>query len=147
MKKCNKCEKEKQLSEFFRDKNNKTDGHYSICKSCKTESSLKWRAENRESYNRSQRLQHARNYERNRLYRYDITEEQYNKMLTDQSHKCAIPGCNKTATLKRKLAIDHDHVTKEVRGLLCYKCNRDMNVVDDKEHLAKLISYRDKKHD
>ena len=32
MKKCNQCKVVKSLSEFFKDKNNKTDGHYSICK-------------------------------------------------------------------------------------------------------------------
>lgn len=37
--------------------------------------------------------------------------------------RCAI--CNRPATTFRKrLAVDHDHKTKEIRGLLCLHCNR-----------------------
>lgn len=144
MKKCNKCSITKPLTEFFKDKSNKTNGHYSICKKCKTDSAMNWRAANKEQYNSNQRQQHKKNYERNRLYRYGLTPEQYNGMLQIQDNKCCTCSCAPKKT--RPLVIDHDHITGEVRGLLCYKCNRDMVVVDDKEHLAKLISYRDKKH-
>jgi hypothetical protein len=57
---------------------------------------------------------------------YGITLDQYNQMFEKQKGLCAI--CGKPETSKRKdkiinLAVDHNHKTKEVRGLLCMKCN------------------------
>jgi hypothetical protein len=48
-------------------------------------------------------------------------------MLAAQDGVCAI--CHKPETMVRlgkviRLAVDHDHGTGEVRGLLCYRCNR-----------------------
>lgn len=146
MKKCTECKTEKPFTEFFKDKGFK-DGYYSRCKVCKTNATLRWRAENKDKYNESARFYNKKHYNKLRLNRYDITEEQYLSLLEAQNHKCAIPGCNGAHTDKRKMPIDHCHATGTVRGLLCYKCNRDMNVVDNPEHLAKLIAYRDKKHE
>ena len=145
MKVCTECKKTKGLTEFFKDKSFK-DGYYSRCKECKTKSTMKWRAENIEHYNASARAHNKRHYEKLRLHRYDLTEDQYKKMLADQNGICAIPGCNRTHTAKRKLCIDHDHATGAVRGLLCYGCNREMSIVDRPEKLARLIAYRDKDH-
>lgn len=54
-------------------------------------------------------------------YRYGITFTEYSKMLKNQGNVCKIcgginPGGN-------RLAIDHDHKTGKIRGLLCIKCN------------------------
>ena len=55
------------------------------------------------------------------LKTYGITGDQYRALYAAQGGKCAI--C-KVATGKRKrLAVDHDHKTGEVRGLLCGSCN------------------------
>jgi hypothetical protein len=51
---------------------------------------------------------------------YGITLEQYETMLKHQNGKCQI--CRKESK-GRRLAIDHDHVTGIVRGLLCVGCN------------------------
>ena len=48
-----------------------------------------------------------------------MTPEQYHAMFALQNGVCAI--C-KTPSSKR-LAIDHDHKTQKVRGLLCIPCN------------------------
>lgn len=143
MKQCSDCNETKPFTEFFKDKGFK-DGHYSRCKVCKTKATMQWRAENTGKYNESARNYNKKHYEKLRLNRYDITEEQYKAMLVAQDHKCAIPGCGKTATKKRKLAIDHCHKTDKVRGLLCYGCNRAMHAVDDMDKLNLLIEYRDK---
>lgn len=141
MRTCSKCGETKLLTEFYRDKEGNS-GRRVSCKICKNKATMLWRAANREKYNENQRKQHKKNYQRNRLYRYDITPGEHAAMLLSQNGVCKI--CKKPPTAKRSLATDHCHKTGKVRGLLCYKCNRDMNVVDDKEHLEKLIAYRDK---
>lgn len=56
-----------------------------------------------------------------RIFRiYRITREVYEQMLTDQGGVCKI--C-KRPPLNRQLAVDHDHDTGAVRGLLCTRCN------------------------
>src|ERR1035437_9311948 len=57
-------------------------------------------------------------------YRYGITSEQYTELLALQNGTCAI--CNAaTPGVKRQrnFTVDHNHATKQVRGLLCYRCN------------------------
>lgn len=57
------------------------------------------------------------------LRRFGITEEQYEELFQKQRGRCAI--CERPAeTFKTKLAVDHNHKTREIRGLLCFYCNR-----------------------
>lgn len=139
MKTCNKCKELKTFFEFFKDRANKTDGHYSICKACKTASTLSWRKNNREKYNKTQREANKRNYPKSRLQRYKITPEEHAKMLMEQKGVCAI--CKQLPKGKRPLAVDHDHKTLKVRGLLCFGCNRAIAILDNKEKLEEAILY------
>jgi hypothetical protein len=52
--------------------------------------------------------------------KWGITEEQYNGILKQQRGGCAI--CERPPTTV-SLAVDHDHITGRIRGLLCYRCN------------------------
>lgn len=59
---------------------------------------------------------------------FGITIEEYDFMLASQEGVCAI--CSKPETLchrvggtPRRLSVDHDHKTGQVRGLLCQQCN------------------------
>ncbi|MBU6231644.1 hypothetical protein KGP36_03165 [Patescibacteria group bacterium] len=58
------------------------------------------------------------------LQRYfGITEEQYDELLEKQGGCCAI--CDRHhSEFKTRLAVDHDHSTLRIRGLLCNYCNR-----------------------
>lgn len=54
--------------------------------------------------------------------KYGITPEQYDELLAKQEGKCAI--CDKEAEeFEVRLAVDHDHKSGEIRGLLCRYCN------------------------
>ena len=53
---------------------------------------------------------------------YGIGVQEYYTMLETQSGCCAICGIAATS-LTRRLAVDHNHVTGKVRGLLCCHCN------------------------
>lgn len=54
--------------------------------------------------------------------------QKYNEFLQKQNNVCAI--CEKPENGKR-LAVDHCHLTDEVRGLLCQKCNRGIGIFND----------------
>ena len=51
---------------------------------------------------------------------YGITQREYEALLSAQDGRCAI--CTRVPR-SRRLAVDHDHNTGKVRGLLCYTCN------------------------
>jgi hypothetical protein len=68
------------------------------------------------------------------LNKYGITLEEYNLMLEEQEHKCAICGDHESNTRwgkTVKLAVDHDHETGKVRGLLCQRCNTTLGRYKD----------------
>jgi hypothetical protein len=57
--------------------------------------------------------------------RYGITLVQYQAMHAAQGGRCAI--CErKPRASQPDLAVDHDHLTGQVRGLLCSRCNHDL---------------------
>lgn len=148
MKTCNKCKIEKSLTEFFKDKANKTDGHYSICKKCKMTGTYKWREEHRDQYNQTQRAFQKRACPERRYgteikRRYGCTLEQYNVMLIAQGGACAI--CKKLhnpAEKKGRLYVDHCHTTEVVRALLCGACNSMIGYAnDDTRVLLEAVAY------
>lgn len=67
---------------------------------------------------------------------YGISLEQYNKVFEYQKKACAIcktphvPG-------KPRLSVDHCHTTGELRGLLCWGCNRKIGAFNDNVALLK----------
>jgi hypothetical protein len=77
---------------------------------------------------------------------YGITLKDYEEMFEKQRGVCAICGNPETRKSRYsgicRLTIDHNHITKNVRGLLCHKCNNGLgNFVDNPEILLKAISY------
>ena len=73
--------------------------------------------------------------------KYGITKEQYDNLLQQQGGGCAI--CGRTEEPDgRKLSIDHDHNTGDVRGILCNNCNNGLGSFgDDIEGMHKAINY------
>ena len=69
--------------------------------------------------------------------RYGLTLEQYNNMLLKQKYRCAI--CKE----RTKLHIDHDHKTRKVRGLLCFRCNVGIGHLKNLIVLKAAIQYLD----
>jgi len=66
--------------------------------------------------------------------KYGISLSSYNYRLKEQKGGCAICG-RKPKIGGRRLHVDHDHHTKVVRGLLCWKCNRGLQYFRDKPEL------------
>lgn len=94
--------------------------------------SLQWRKANPEKA----RLIGWR-YELKKLY--GITVEQYNEMLESQGGVCAI--CHDNNIRELKLAVDHDHETGKVRGLLCDRCNRGIGLLRTIKNVKSAYKY------
>lgn len=54
---------------------------------------------------------------------YGITPEEYQRIFAAQGGRCAVCR-NQPRTIR--FAVDHDHDTGEVRGILCKRCNHDL---------------------
>lgn len=77
---------------------------------------------------------------------YGISVEDYERMLSEQEERCAICGRPETALGAhgevKRLAVDHDHETGIVRGLLCARCNVGIGLMNhDPMVLAAAIAY------
>jgi hypothetical protein len=73
-------------------------------------------------------------------FNYGITLEQYEAMVAAQEDCCAI--CGNPPSDKRKLAVDHNHDTGAVRGLLCTTCNVGIGALkDDLRLLRAAVNY------
>ena len=72
---------------------------------------------------------------------YGLAPGDYDRLYESQGRRCAITGCRATGKSKR-LAVDHDHKTGEVRGLLCTPHNRVIGYnFDSPEAFDSLASY------
>lgn len=138
MKTCTKCGVVKPLSDFFKD-NSKKHGYRAICKEC---SQAAFRAyTHRVGYNkiRYERIKNAERW-RHIAKKYGITPEQYAALLEAQGGQCAV--CGTASSGRRPFCVDHNHITGEVRGLLCTPCNQMIgHAKDDPVRLRQAAKY------
>jgi hypothetical protein len=128
MKQCTKCKEIKGSQDFKRSKRLKS-GLDSWCKVCH----YAQRTLNYKQYRVTEKKREVK--------KYGITYETYLEMLAQQQHKCAI--CEKPEGYdKRKLHIDHCHVTGKVRQLLCSHCNTVLGKIHESfDMLDKIKAY------
>ena len=75
----------------------------------------KWRAENVESVKIHRR--------KSKLKKYNLTLDDFNLLMQQQNGCCAVCLVKAEDTKNKWLCVDHNHLTGEVRGLLCDFCN------------------------
>ncbi len=82
-------------------------------------------------------------HQKNQLKRnYGISLEDFDNMLIQQNHKCAICG---VSLVKIRRHIDHDHKKNIIRGILCHGCNTGIGLLkEDIEIFKKGINYLEK---
>ena len=130
MKACSKCGTEYPRDrEHFYSSPRASDGLSSWCKPCQRESN---------------RRHSKRTTLRRRDYRlrrsYGIGTAEYNQLLEAQGGVCAI--CSEECATGRALAVDHDHDSGAVRGLLCARCNRGLGMFGDNlDRLNQAVAY------
>ena len=120
--------------EFWKKHQSTKDGLQGWCVDCMRAYRKAYSQEDRNKI-RSRERYHSdagRNYWLQR--QFGITVAIYNDMLASQGHVCAI--CNQPCRSGRRLAVDHNHRTGEVRGLLCLDCNTAIGKFQDSSVIA-----------
>lgn len=114
----------KLLSDYHK-RSDSSDGHHHKCKVCINQEHAK--------YNASPKG-------RDRWYRarYGISYQEYMRMWEEQDGCCAICGDFEG---NKALAVDHNHETGEVRGLLCQQCNTGIGQLPNPEILMAAAAY------
>lgn len=69
------------------------------------------------------------------LGRFGISVDEYDIILNRQNGVCAV--CKNPCITGRRLAVDHNHKTNTVRGLLCSRCNMSIGLMRDNILLLK----------
>lgn len=119
---CSRCKQEKDLSQFAKqvDKH----GNY-LCHPCHRRVMVK--------------------------YFYGISADQYDSMVAKQHGRCAIcrrkpwDRATKDSARRKNLAIDHDHATGVIRGLLCTSCNKGLGLLrEDPALMRAAVQYLQK---
>ena len=114
MKQCTKCDIEKSLSEFHKH-NYRKDGYNSVCKICRI-------SNEKQRYNSD-----PERFKYEKLKRkYGLTKAEHKSMIANQNKACAI--CQ---VVMKKVCVDHNHISGNVRGLLCNECNRALGYFKD----------------
>lgn len=117
------------------------------CKACRARRSSTWAKQNKEHNARKTALWRSRHpekkiagYRRSNLRRYKMSLGEYEAMSVAQAGVCAI--CSEPCPTGKRLAVDHDHVSGRVRGLLCASCNNGLGRFrDDVDRLQRAADY------
>jgi hypothetical protein len=112
-KRCPSCKQSKSLNDFPRNRTTR-DGRATYCKPC----------HNRIMSENKQRLYGGQDSYLLKL-RYGASSAQLEWLKLQQGGLCAI--CREAPAVH----VDHDHRTKQVRGVLCFNCNRGLGYLDD----------------
>lgn len=130
MKQCTRCLEYKPLGLFGSREKGKKRSH---CRNCVNKSNL-----DRYHRNHKTRDAHRRASYKYQMKSYGLTPEPYQKLYDRQDGCCAI--CK--VKPDERLNIDHDHVTGQVRALLCRNCNTALgHAKENIERLKAMIEY------
>jgi hypothetical protein len=134
---CSWCGEIKPLGEYHKRAASR-DGVQRFCKECAST-----RSKRRHLAGRPNPVKHPERSRASYLKsEYGITVEEYDRLLALQAGVCAVCGQEERAKNKKTLAVDHDHVTGAVRGLLCHSCNIALGMLgDDPARIARLREY------
>ena len=134
MKKCSVCKSVKRLSNFYKRTFNNIKKMRPECKNCSYNYYKNYVKNNRHKireYDTKYRLKHF----------FGLSIEKYNEIGISHNWQCGI--CHiKQSDCNKKLAVDHNHKTGIIRGLLCSKCNHGLGFFKDNiSLLEKAIIY------
>jgi hypothetical protein len=136
-KKCSVCGAVKVAEAFFKNTNS-VAGLSSGCKTCLGAQHKAWY-----DVHSKDPMVKARQRNWQMLHYYGIDQKEFDRMLAEQGGKCKI--CKDANPGTKGWALDHNHTTKEVRGILCQACNKLLGFAKDNPAvLREAANYLDK---
>ena len=123
-KKCGKCKVMKPLRQFAKNRSRKS-GFHNECLHCQSEYNRIWFAQKN----------------------YGLSKEQAVKIIEKvRSGEAICEICQEALELKKNgYAIDHNHSTGQVRGLLCSECNKGIgHLKEDLYIVSRITKYLEK---
>lgn len=139
---CSFCKKSKPLTEYW--KQSKTSNRiHSRCKECMKDEyylwnhSLKGKVSRHLRNKRFYKKHHESCLDEHLRQKFGVPKGTYQRMIVKQKNRCAV--CNKKESWNRRLSLDHNHKTNEVRGLLCHKCNSAIGFAQENTKILKLM--------
>jgi hypothetical protein len=134
---CKKCGEEQPKTNFRSRGGKQKHLLKSHCNNCLKKDHERWVKQNKEAV-RKYRAKDKWTLKK-RCARHNITPEEFWCMYEEQDGTC--PICDKGIEAESS-AIDHNHKTGEVRGILCKSCNRALGLFGDSpQNLARAKSY------
>lgn len=132
---CANCAEMKPLDQFSPAPRTRS-GLNSYCKPCQN-------AKQRECTERldtpERRAERLERRWRSTVESHGITVDRYYELLDIQGGTC-ICGCPNPQPNGKRLAVDHDHQTGEVRGILCEWCNRALGYAKDRPEVLRMLA-------
>jgi len=134
-KKCSKCGTIKPLLRFCRQrkKHNRLQYYFTECRDCNRKRVEQYKINNPEKAREVGRRagkkygnkpeNKTKTYWRRLLNSYGITQTKYNELFKIQNGKCKICNTPQEKCPHRRLCVDPNHDTGQIRGLLCLNCN------------------------
>lgn len=113
---CSRCGRNKPLADFHKQSNStRKQKVQSYCKDCTREYTREYRLKNPRKME-----QYDRDYQRQ--VKFNLEPGEYDLILDAQNYECAICKID-IDDVPKEFAVDHNHLTGKVRGLLCGHCN------------------------
>ena len=146
---CTVCGESKPLADFYKMAGMR-DGHRNECKACNLVAKrrryeadpakyiamvARWQKANPERVRETRRRRNAhperQRKQRDSYYRrtYGISADEFDALLEKQDGGCAI--CGRKPERDPSFHLDHDHLTGEIRGILCLSCNQGVGQFQD----------------
>lgn len=142
MKACGTCKQEKELTDF-NIQNIRTGKPTTNCKICVRNYTHEWYRKYKTEILVRRRAAYSPKLNKNGVLKrlFGISLADYNIMLANQKGGCKI-CCFIPKEGEKQLAVDHNHKTGKVRGLLCNNCNNGLGRFKDSfVLLSKALNY------
>jgi len=148
-KRCTTCSKEKSVDEFFPSNKNKT-GLRARCKECSRKSYPR-PINGKQTCKKCKIEQDVTEFHTHKyckagiattcktceiIKQYGLSYQEYIELKQKQNFECKI--CHKKE-IETKLHVDHNHITGQIRGLLCRNCNVAIGLIREDINICKSI--------